>query len=83
MKTEIANAVNAAGDKAQYDDCVKRILAQKNILAHILVKTVDEFQGMKPEDVVPYIEGEPRIKVPAEPGLTNVSKRDATGQRIV
>lgn len=83
MKTEIANAVNAAGDKAQYDDCVKRILAQKNILAHILVKTVDEFQGMKPEDVVPYIEGEPRIKVPAEPGLTNVSKTDATGQRIV
>ena len=81
--TEIANAVNAAGDKAQYDDCVKRILAQKNILAHILVKTVDEFQGMKPEDVVPYIEGEPRIKVPAEPGLTNVSKTDATGQHIV
>ena len=52
MNTEIANAVNAAGDKAQYDTRVKRLLAQKSILAHILVKTVDEFKGMKPEDVV-------------------------------
>ena len=84
MNTEITNAVNAAGDKAQYDARVKRILAQKNILAHILVKTVDEFKGMKPEDVVTYIEGEPKVGiVPVEPGLTNVEKIDATGQRIV
>ena len=84
MNTEIANAVNAAGDKAQYDTRVKRLLAQKSILAHILVKTVDEFKGMKPEDVVKYIEGEPSISVvPVEPGLANMEKPDATGQRIV
>lgn len=83
MNTEIANAVNAAGDKAQYDTRVKRLLAQKSILAHILVKTVDEFKGMKPEDVVKYIEGEPSISVvPVEPGLANMEKTDATGQRI-
>ena len=84
MNTEIANAVNAAGDKAQYDTRVKRLLAQKSILVHILVKTVDEFKGMKPEDVVKYIEGEPSISVvPVEPGLANMEKTDATGQRIV
>ena len=84
MNTEIANAVNAAGDKAQYDTRVKRLLAQKSILAHILVKTVDEFKGMKPEDVVKYIEGEPSISVvQVEPGLANMEKTDATGQRIV
>ena len=84
MNTEIANAVNAAGDKAQYDTRVKRLLAQKSILAHILVKTVDEFKGMKPEDVVKYIEGEPSISVvPVEPGLANMEKTDATGLRIV
>mgnify|MGYP000378003839 CR=1 FL=1 len=84
MNTEIANAVNAAGDKAQYDTHVKRLLAQKIILAHILVKTVDEFKGMKPEDVVKYIEGEPSISVvPVEPGLANMEKTDAAGQRIV
>lgn len=76
--------MNAAGDKAQYDTRVKRLLAQKSILAHILVKTVDEFKGMKPEDVVKYIEGEPSISVvPVEPGLANMEKTDATGQRIV
>ena len=77
MNTEITNAVSAAGDKAQYDTRVKRILAQKNILAHILVKTVDEFKVM-------YIEGEPKIGiVPVEPGLTNAEKTDVTGQRII
>ena len=48
------------------------------------MKTVDEFKGMKPEDVVKYIEGEPSISVvPFEPGLANMEKTDATGQRIV
>ena len=37
MNTEIANAVNAAGDKAQYDTHVKRLLAQKSILAHCFI----------------------------------------------
>ena len=48
------------------------------------MKTVDEFKGMKTEDVVKYIEGEPSISVvPVEPGLANMEKTDATGQRIV
>ena len=48
------------------------------------MKTVDEFKGMKPEDVVKYIEGEPSISVvPDELGLANMEKTDATGQRIV
>ncbi|MCM1541851.1 MAG: hypothetical protein NC121_11385 [Blautia sp.] len=83
MDTEIKNAVSAADEDAQYDDKAKRLLGNKIILAHILVKTVDEFKGMKPEDVVSYIEGEPFISVvPVEPGLTNVAKEE-NGQRIV
>ena len=83
MNTEIKNAVNSAGDKAQYDARVKRILAEKHILAHILAKTVDEFKGMNPNDIVTYIEGEPKIGiVPIEPGLTNMEKTDESGQRI-
>lgn len=84
LNTEITNAVNAAGDKAQYDARVKRVLAQKMILAHILIKTVEEFKGMKPKDVVPYIEGEPKVGiVQIEPGLTNAGKTDEMGQRLV
>jgi hypothetical protein len=84
LNTEITNAVKAANDKAQYDEQAKRLLSQKHILAHILVKTVDEFKGMNPKDVVPYIEGEPKVGiVPLEPGLTNQDETLAGGERVV
>ena len=83
MDTEIINAVSVADMKAQYDDKAKRLLSNKIILAHILIKTVDEFRGMNPKDVVPYIEGDPFVSVvPVEPGLTNAEK-EKVGQRIV
>ena len=74
---------NAAGDKAQHDTRVKRLLAQKSILAIFWVKQSLNFKEWL-EDVVTYIEGEPSISVvPVEPGLANMEKTDATGQRIV
>ena len=83
IDTEIKNAVSATDQEAQYDDKAKRLLGNKIILAHILVKTVDEFRGMNPKEVVSYIEGEPLIGVvPVEPGLTNAGKEE-NGQRIV
>ena len=83
MNTELKNAVEATDRDAQYDESAKRLLGQKSILAHILVKTVDEFKGMNPRDVVSYIEGTPYISsVPVEPGLTNMAvERD--GERVV
>ena len=95
MNTEMKNALEAAEAKAQYDARAKRLLGHKMILAHILVKTVDEFQSMDPRDVVELIEGEPYIDaVPTEPGLTNKeigktsqkrakSHRVKKGQRLV
>lgn len=83
MDTEVKNAVNATDINAQYDENAKRLLGNKIILAHILVKTVGEFKGMSPEEAVPYIEGEPFIStVPAVPGLTNIVK-EKSGKRIV
>ena len=83
MDTEIKNAVNATDKEAQYDERAKRLLGNKIILAHILVKTVDEFHGMSPQDVVSYIEGEPFIGVvPVEPGLTNKAGIK-NGQRVL
>ena len=83
VDTEIKNAVRAADKDAQYNEKAKRLLGNKIILAHILVKTVDEFKGMNPKDVVSYIEGEPFISVvPVELGLTNAEK-EKDGQRIV
>ncbi len=83
MNTEFRNTVIAADTDAQYDEKAKQLLSNKIILAHILIKTVDEFQGMNPKDVVSYIEGDPFISVvPVEPGLTNTAT-EKNGQRIV
>ena len=83
MDTEVKNSVIATDRDAQYDESAKRLLGQKIILAHILVKTVDEFKGMSPKEVVPFIEGKPYIStVPVEPGLTNKSS-EKEGKRIV
>ena len=83
MNTELKNAVKATDSKAQYDTSAKRLLGQKSILAHILVKTVDEFKGMNPKDVVNRIEGTPHIStVPVEPGLTNAAS-EKNGERLV
>ena len=83
MNAELKNAIKATDSKAEYDTSAKRLLGQKSILAHILVKTVDEFKGMDPKKVVDSIEGTPHIgTVPVEPGLTNaVSEKN--GERLV
>ena len=83
MNTELKNAVMATDKDAQYDTSAKRLLGQKSILAHILVKTVDEFKGMNPKDVVPCIEGTPYVSaIPVEPGLTNAADGEGS-QRVV
>ena len=81
MDNEIVYSSNATDQKAQYDASAKRLLGQKIILAHILIRVVEEFKGMNPKDVVKYIEGEPMIGVvPTEPGLTNTN---VDGKRLV
>ena len=83
MNSTLKSTIKSTDKEAQYDEKAKKILAQKEILAHILVKTVDEFKEMNPKDVVKYIEGEPLVGVvPIEGGLTNVIVEN-NGQQIV
>ena len=85
MDNELVYSADATYQKAQYDASARRLLGQKIILAHILIRIVDEFKGMDAETVASLIEGEPYIsQVPVEPGLTNKEMVDAgTGERIV
>ncbi len=83
MDTEVKTSIQATDKEAQYDASAKRLLGQKIILAHILVKTVDEFKGMNPQKIVSFIEGKPYISaVPVELGFTNKSDQK-DGKRIV
>ena len=85
MDNEIVYSSKATDQKAQYDASAKRLLGQKIILAHILIRLVEEFKGMDADMVASLIEGEPYIsQIPVEPGLTNKETVDArTGERIV
>ena len=74
---DMATAVNPddtqPGDPdSQYDQHAKFLLGHKIILAHILSALIEEFHGMEPKDILPYIEGDIHIgRVPIDPGKTN------------
>ena len=83
MDKDIKKSISATDKDAQYDEKAKNLLGHKIILAHILVKTIDEFKGMNPKDVVQYIEGEPYIStVPVDAGSTNVEK-EQNGEKVI
>ena len=83
MDKDIKKSISAIDKDAQYDEKAKNLLGHKIILAHILVKTIDEFKGMNPKDAVQYIEGEPYIsRVPVDAGSTNVEK-EQNGEKVI
>lgn len=68
MITELRQTLTKTEKEAQYDAAAKCLLGEKIILAHILIRTIDEFKGMTADEVVLLIEGEPYIgQVPVEP----------------
>lgn len=72
MVKDAANTIKTTDKYAQYDACAKALLSHKIILAHILKGTIEEFKDLRPEEIVPSIEGEPYIsEVPVEAGVTN------------
>lgn len=77
LNTDIKNTIIKVNKEEQYDECAKRLLAHKSILAHILVNTIEEFKGKDVSKVESLIEGEPFVGVvPVDPGMTNKKKTD-------
>lgn len=74
-KSILSMLFKTADGKINYDQIVKTILAHRIILAYILAYTVPEFKGMKPKNIVQFIEPDPKIsKVAMRPGETNSLK---------
>lgn len=53
MTGERKEAMQITDQEAQYDASAKCLLAQKHVLAFLLVKTVKEFKGMNPKEINP------------------------------
>ena len=61
-QTAIAKLIDTAADEAQFDDCVKKLLANRLILAWIMKECVDEFKQFPIERIAKEcIEGEVQI----------------------
>lgn len=73
MGTLLANDIDATDGKAKYDAQVKKVLANKIILAWILKYTVREFFELSISVIEKCIEGTPEVaKVPVDTGLSNM-----------
>ena len=70
----LKNTIELTDQRAQYDECAKKFLSDKTILAHILKGTIEEFRDMEPEDIAKLLEsGVYTSCVDVEAGLTNQS----------
>ena len=75
QETMAAQAIETVGTDPRYDESVKRLLANKSILAVILKECVPEFKHCTTREIAEqYIEGEPQIgEVGIAPDETNRS----------
>ena len=68
-KTYLANAIDIADMKAEYDGEAKKLVSDRTILAWIVKYTVRELRDNTIEEIKAAIEGEPEIAmVPVYPG---------------
>lgn len=78
-KTVVAEELEAAGLKAQYDGHAKRVLGSRQVLARILQGAVDEYSGYEAREIEGWIEPDIEIaSVPVRPG----AKEDAEDRLI-
>ena len=70
----LSEALHYTDKKATFDTNAKRILANKQVLARILKKTVSEFKELSFPEIMTCIEDEPQIStVLVHPGMTSLS----------
>ena len=64
-ESQIAKLIRVTNNKAKYDAQVKKLLANKAILAWILKTCTEEFAQFDPSEIVGFVEGEPDISTKA------------------
>ena len=64
-ESQIAKLIKITNNKAKYDAQVKKLLANKAILAWILKTCTEEFAQFDPSEIVGFVEGDPEISTKA------------------
>lgn len=74
METNLSKAIDITNDTARYDESVKELLADKQVLARILKYSIEEFAELSLDEIIKSI-SEPDIAgIRVEPGMTNLGK---------
>lgn len=69
---QFGQAVSAAGTDARYDAQARNLLSNRPFLAWILKYTTIEFASFTPDEIIPYIDNDPKVaSVAVFPGETN------------
>ena len=61
METNLSKAIDITNDTARYDESVKELLADKQVLARILKYSVEEFAELSLDEIIKSI-SEPDIQ---------------------
>ena len=74
METNLSKAIDITNDTARYDESVKELLADKQVLARILKYSIEDFAELSLDEIIKSI-SEPDIAgIRVEPGMTNLGK---------
>lgn len=80
VETHLAEAIAATDAAVTYDAYVKKLLADKQLLAWILKYSVSEFRDMEIADIISCISDEIEVGVrPVDPGMTNLGRVPGSG----
>lgn len=83
MRVHISDAIDITKDSARYDESVKELLADKQVLARILKYSLEEFQDLELSEIMQSM-NEPEIsRVSVEPGLSSLGKIDKRSEEDI
>ena len=74
MNSNIANMIELNSLTAKYDESVKELLADKQILARILKYSLAEFSDYEISDIIKALDEPVITQIRVEPGFTNTQK---------
>ena len=74
MGTNLSGVIDVTSEAARYDASVKEVLADKQVLSHILKYSLEEFEDMELEDIMRSMDEPVVSRLRMEPGQTNLNR---------
>ena len=74
MGTNLSGVIDVTSEAARYDASVKEVLADKQVLSHILKYSLEEFEDMELGDIMRSMDEPVVSRLRMEPGQTNLNR---------